>query len=1132
MNNVTNQKIDDMSRNRIVSDMNNNFFVIAGAGSGKTTMLVSRMVAMVEAGCPVEKICAITFTKAAAREFYERFQALLSDRSNPNYVWEDKGVAGQLPKPTLESRNRCAEALKNIDLCFMETIDSFCSMVLSEHPSEAGILSSASIVSEQEAELFYKKQYKNICSGDYGDELAKKASVFNRFHNNAADAFVRGMLILMDNRNVHFNYPEPPKGGVDEIFATDRENLIGALKCLVEHPELKYDKNADSVKAWEKIGDNYKSIQCCWSRNFSNVIYTLKSLKSLRVLPNALGQYGAKLSEFFVPKGSMGGGWLAFSACEDDGLMSRMENLRYSVSMDFLNSCVPHLVKAMRDEGKMTFFDYLFYLREMLRKDAEKDGKLIQYIYDRHSYFLIDEFQDTNPLQAEIFFYLASANPNSQWKECVPRPGSLFIVGDPKQSIYRFRGADVTSFLNVKTLFEKNGGAILSLSKNFRSTANICKYFNNTFGRMLSEETLDQSKFEEIPLLKEKNPDDEFQGVYSYTAYTGKLEEDHPDECDSVQIQKIIATLVGRDEFRVRGKDDKEPRRITYSDIMVITYGKKNLAPIMKRLNENEIPTRVEGSVPFGECDALREIVKIFAAVVDVDDIISLYGALTGKIVGLTQENLLWYKNNGGKISLNSLIDPADSKDEKADFVVSKLCELKKLHDKSSKYSAAELFSKILNECRVYEKIASDNLEIVYYALELLRNAERMGVIVSLKDGVKFLTRLLEGKSGEERCLSLGERDAVHMANLHKVKGLEAPVVILAAAVPSAGSIDKRIVHGEDGSEGFVFKLTKKNENNNNGSYFETKAFANELEAERNSSKAEDQRLVYVAATRARNALIICDSVRLSPRQTELHQSRWKELMDDAADFFEAEGCLDAVPRAKKDPVCAAELYKASEETCALNNRDVEQSSYSIENPSHQHTKSKFSEDQIENANQAAEEIASKESVSHEGLHRIPDILGTMTHKLMEMLVSTKNKLDVSSAVVDIIREFRVPESEPYEDELEKALTEVANKMRFGGYAQSNGLPQDILDILMKADEVYCEVPFCYSDDAKGKVVWHGIMDVIYCANGKWHIVDYKTNADGSDLDKKYQAQLNAYVKAFKETTGNDADAKTYHIAI
>ena len=101
-------------------------------------------------------------------------------------------------------------------------------------------------------------------------------------------------------------------------------------------------------------------------------------------------------------------------------------------------------------KGNMTYFDYLYYLRNMLKRDAEGSGKLIQYIYDRHSYFLIDEFQDTNPMQAEVFFYLSSKNPVSQWSACIPRPGSLFIVGDPKQSIYRFRSADVTSFLKVK----------------------------------------------------------------------------------------------------------------------------------------------------------------------------------------------------------------------------------------------------------------------------------------------------------------------------------------------------------------------------------------------------------------------------------------------------------------------------------------------------------------------------------------------------------------------------------------------------------------------------------------------------------------------------------------------------------
>ena len=74
---------------------------------------------------------------------------------------------------------------------------------------------------------------------------------------------------------------------------------------------------------------------------------------------------------------------------------------------------------------------------------------------------------------------------------------------------------------------------------------------------------------------------------------------------------------------------------------------------------------------------------------------------------------------------------------------------------------------------------------------------------------------------------------------------------------------------------------------------------------------------------------------------------------------------------------------------------------------------------------------------------------------------------------------------------------------------------------------------FCYKEDTpEGVIIWSGVMDVVYCSEGKWHIVDYKTNADGNDLDAKYQNQLAAYVKAFKEITGNDADAMTYHIDV
>ena len=138
---------DEISRNDIIHKIDTNLFIEAGAGSGKTTMLVNRMVAMVEAGIPVEKICAITFTKNAALEFYERFQAKLIERSDLNNNQEPKR-AGDLDTPSDLTRKRCEEALKNIDLCFMGTIDSFCNMILSEHPTEANIPSDARLISD------------------------------------------------------------------------------------------------------------------------------------------------------------------------------------------------------------------------------------------------------------------------------------------------------------------------------------------------------------------------------------------------------------------------------------------------------------------------------------------------------------------------------------------------------------------------------------------------------------------------------------------------------------------------------------------------------------------------------------------------------------------------------------------------------------------------------------------------------------------------------------------------------------------------------------------------------------------------------------------------------------------------
>ena len=149
------------------------------------------------------------------------------------------------------------------------------------------------------------------------------------------------------------------------------------------------------------------------------------------------------------------------------------------------------------------------------------------------------------------------------------------------------------------------------------------------------------------------------------------------------------------------------------------------------------------------------------------------------------------------------------------------------------------------------------------------------------------------------------------------------------------------------------------------------------------------------------------------------------------------------------------------------------------------------------------------------------------------MLVSAKNKMDAEKAVSEILKEYITVSMEEYKEKLRIALLEVAQKMRAGGYAQTNGLPQDILNTLVSADEVYCEVPFSYTENGiDGTVLWNGIMDVVYREGANWHIVDYKTNVEKDNLDIHYKNQMAAYVKAFKETTGLDADAKTYHIDI
>ena len=1094
---------DTVSRNRIVSEIDKNFFVEAGAGSGKTTMLVSRMVAMVENGLDISKICAITFTKAAANEFYERFQKILIERSNPDYKWEDKGYAGQLPEPNDVTRERSAKALKDIDLCFMGTIDSFCNMVLSEHPTEAGILSDSILISDDEMRAFLNQMYIKICNGQYGDDLVRKANMFRMVTRDEKEVFYRGMKVLLEHRNAHFNYTTSEGFNLDEAFADFRTDTIKMVKCLMEHPELRYDTPVKGG-VWDSLPDIYFAITRRWSSNFPSVVWALKTLGNITIVKDALDQYGLFLSGYFeepTPRKKR----LKCTINDDEGFAKRTMNSQYDVSMDFLVNSLPVIVDAMHELGYLTYFDYLYYLREMLKNDADKgSGKLIRHIYDRHSYFLIDEFQDTNPMQAEVFFYLSSEHPVANWQECTPRPGSLFIVGDPKQSIYRFRNADVTSFLNVKKLFVEKGGEILELSRNFRSGKDLCEYYNKVFSALLPSETENQSKFEEIPV-----PDgraDEFKGAYCYNPVDKAL--------DPEILSKMISILIDNDKYLIRGKGDKELRKIRYNDIMVITYSKSNLGTIMEKFELDGIPEKVEGEVEFEKNAALKELLRLYSVVADPDDIIALYGTLTGRVFNFTTGDLVKYRSFDGEISLSKPV--IESEDKVVKKVSKSINELKTFVKESQNLSPAALLASIMDHYKIFERVEADNLEVVYYTLELIRNEEKNGTVVTLKDGKDYLGKLLSGSSDIERCLSLNDAEnRVHIANLHKVKGLEAPIVILPAAQSGGGAPSIRIEYQKDSTEGYLFTLNK--ENIQEGCHFTTQDFEEEMDKEKGALESEEARKIYVAATRARNALIISSYGQ--------GKNRWKELTPELLpDVYVPMNSKECTWPEMGNTVEAKKLYEKAEKECVLNDRNGEKASYSLENPSRLSVVSKVSKDK---------DVPGSEDEAKVQKNPFAALIGTMVHKFMETLITTRGNIDAVKIVDGIIEEYKTARLLPYLDQINDNLSLVAETITNGGYEQENGVPADIFNTLIEADEVYCEVPFCYKEESEsGPVIWNGIMDVVYCSEGKWHIIDYKTNAEDDDLDTRYQKQLEAYVKAFKEITGEDADARTYHIEV
>lgn len=1042
MQSIDTSLIDTNSRIKIIDRINKNFFVVANAGSGKTSILVNRMVAMIESGIDISKICAITFTKAAATEFLDRFQRKLRERENASDNYQSV-YPGDLGPSSSTKRDNCKNALKNINQCFLGTIDAFCNQVLSEYPLDANIPSSSAVIDEEEEKNAYLEEYTEI-SRDNLSPIFDSFVAFDALNKNAEKVFSNalGDIISASSLSVQFTHPTNSFDDEFKQFKSKYENeIIDDIDELLKHKNIVVEdpKYIEKFAEFEKKANYFKSK---WTKyNFINLINDIhKAIKDLR--------FSSDLNTNVILYKLMPSG-KAYKYEEEGNpftdLLNDINNIKYIYSLDFLLKVADIVRDKLRKEGKLTFNEYLLTFREMLINDMKKDMNIIKHIRSKYSYFLIDESQDTSPFQTELFLYLTSSVKAFKKEDCKPIAGSLFILGDPKQSIYRFRGADVPSYLNTRDLFEnvfdKNENEVLIMTKNFRSTGLLIDYFNDVFK--------DMDNYYQIP--KGSNIKGT-SGLFKYNDYV-----------------EVIKELLNNTNFEVEAKEgeDKVLRAPLYKDFMIISKNKEVHDEIIKTLNDNNIPCYVEGSFSISDTDIIKSIYAILNYIVNRDNCYysgALYNLLMSPIFGLTYDQVIGIEKS--KLP-KDFLDYFD--------ILDKLAVIE---------NPIVLYNEILTNIELFKKVNYSNMEYAYFVYEALKDAYNNMKISSIDDALKFVEDFVSHK--QERVMSMDFKpNAVKIANLHKVKGLEAPIVILIKA--GTGAASPTIRNDYIDNKSYIIKTAKSEYGYNNYNLI-TNSFPNEEEKEKQEQKDENDRLRYVAATRARSYLFIDDSTK---------NSFWKPLINN--------GFNDFVILGNKLP-CKNKVKIAN----SCNHIDTKfdlSTTYEIKTPSKLELfKVKNKYDNFENDNYNNLDARLK---------------GTVVHRLLELIVSSDFRIGKKELINIIQSEFDINKVEYI-----NILNDVYDNMTNGGYIQVNNREKDLFSILKKAN-CYCEVPFSYKD---GNDIWYGNIDLLYELEGKWFIVDYKTNYENNDLDKEYENQLNAYKKALKTIKNIDADAYIYHI--
>lgn len=858
---------DQAMRDRIVQDLDQNLLVEAAAGTGKTTSLIQRMVALLRAGkCEVENLAAVTFTRKAAAEIRTRFQLELER---------------QAATAESEEQERMRRAIAFSQRCFIGTIHAFCGQLLRERPVEANLDPSFGELDESQDEALKRQTWR-----DYVEHLiATNAPVLPELARvglkiSASTQRSRGIaseLEAVGLEPIHLGaafvdfakYADVTDWPTRVTQFPDFEPVKRELLAYVAHMnslKLPADPGKDSLMpAYRKV---------CTKVRYTNLDEPAKLISVLEMMDkkgDATYKWWPGNKAQAKPEEDR---WNAFRATWVKPTIKAFLEHRYDIALRTIKPALDRYDQTRRQMNVLNFQDLLIQAAKLLREHPP----VRKYFRSRFSHLLVDEFQDTDPIQAEVMLLLTADDPaEPQWQRCRPVPGSLFVVGDPKQSIYRFRRADILTYNKVRQTIEAVGGAVLPLSANFRSTPQIIEWVNGVFDQKFPAQANDYSPANRpLEVGRDLQPQGPLAGVFRLVI-PGSPKVADAMAAEALWIARTIRKALD-EQWPITRSDEALKRGVpphaTPGDFMVITWKKKNLTRFARALEQLRIPHQVTGGALLNEVPELALLYQLLRCLTRPDDEIALVAVLRSELFGLPDTWLYRFRKLGGKFAFTT--DPPEELPEAEHARFAEIfARLREYALWFKRYPAVSAVERICAETGLIARAAAAtegeaHAGSLLKALELLRHHEASFTSVDVVEAMGRFARKEEIYDGATT-RPPGE-DVVQVMNLHQCKGLEAPIVFLAdPAEIDDPRADFHIDRSGNEPRGYLpIYGPKKDQYAKKGAVHALPPDWDELEAiEKQFLEAEVKRLLYVAATRAGSGLVISQNNR---------KSRWNDF--------------------------------------------------------------------------------------------------------------------------------------------------------------------------------------------------------------------------------------------------------------